>query len=293
MLWLYLVLIAVNLWSASNLIDKHVIGKYMRKPEAGVVILGFVGLAAAVPAFLFAGTALPLWLIPLAFLSGLAFIASLVLYFKAIKIEEITRVASLMYLMPLFIMILAAIFLNEVFSLPKYAGIVMMVSGALLISYRRGGMASKALIIMIFAALAGSLSSIMGKYMLGFADYWSVFAWTRVGNFAGSLFILYLYFPELARVYREHGKKPLAFLASSDTLATVGLLLSTIAVSMAAVTMVTALQAIQPLFVLIYATIISVYKPHIIREEVSAGTILLKITAIIFMLAGTYLIGVI
>jgi len=57
-------------------------------------------------------------------------------YFKAIKIEEISRVVPLLSFSPLFVLIFDAIFLGEVFTSLQYLEIFSLVVGVFLISVK-------------------------------------------------------------------------------------------------------------------------------------------------------------
>ncbi len=49
-------------------------------------------------------------------------------------------------------------------------------------------------------------------------------------------------------------------------------------------------NAIQPLMVLIYVIILSLFMPGILKEEITRETLVFKLSAVILVIAGMYLI---
>ncbi|MBI4018411.1 MAG: hypothetical protein HY368_02280, partial [Candidatus Aenigmarchaeota archaeon] len=77
----------------------------------------------------------------------------------------------------------------------------------------------------------------------------------------------------------------------AGTLAFLGFLAFLAAIYQGPVSLVNALDNTQNLFVLFYATIISIFKPSILKEEVKGSVIALKLLAIAVIFAGAYLVS--
>ena len=213
-------------------------------------------------------------------------------YFKAVKIEEVSRVVPLFKLSPLFILIFATIFLGEVFTPITYIGILLLVSGAFLISSRNlsSFKLEKPFWFMILSVLFLTFNQIITKYLLGYADFWTIFSWTRIGTFLATIPILMVYFPQFRDVFSKHGNKAVSVITFSQILSLLGIFFITIAVSDGYVTLANALSSTQPIFVLIFATIIGLFYPKFIKEEVSKKQVLQKFIAIILLFIGVILI---
>jgi transporter family protein len=265
----------------------------VRQPIIPVIILGVVGLIASIIVyFIYGFSYLSCSNVFLAFVAGIFYILMSIFYFKAVKIEEISRVSPLFYLSPLFILILAAIFLGEVFTPLKYLGIFLLVIGAILISSKNLSKISlgKAFWWMTLSALTLAINQLLTKYLLNFADYWTIFAYIRVGAAIGLIPIVYIYLPELVDTVRRHGKRVAIVISANETLNLFGVLFITIAVSIGYVTLANALSSIQPFFVLLFAVILSMFYPSILKEEISKSVISLKLLAIALMFIGAILI---
>lgn len=292
-MWAILSISAALLWSVVNIIDKYVLSKWIREPLVVIIIISFIGLIASGGVyFIYEFQPISYFNILLALLAGVFHFFCYILYFKALKIEEVSRVVPLFYLSPLFILFLAAIFLGEVFTPSKYLGILLLVIGAILISLKNLSKISfgRAFYLMVLSAFTLAINSVLVKYLLGFTDYWTIFAYERIGAAIGSIPIIYLYLPRLIDIIREHGKRVIAILSVAEFLNLLALLLITIATSIGFVTLVNALSSIQPFFVLVLAVILSTFYPFFLKEEIGKSVILLKLSAILLMFIGAVLI---
>src|SRR3989338_10718894 len=116
MSWIFLSILAALIWSVVNIFDKYIISKLVEKPIVPVIVMGAIGLIASAAIFIFHGfQPLSTINILLAIVAGIFYVLMTFLYFHAIKIEELSKVIPLFYLTPLFILIIAAFFLGEIF----------------------------------------------------------------------------------------------------------------------------------------------------------------------------------
>ncbi len=292
-MWVLFSILAALCWAIVSIIDKYVFSKWVSNPLIPVTIFCALGLLSSFFIFSFRGFyELSYQNIFLCFLAGAFFILASVLYFKAVKIEEISRVVPLYYLTPLFTSVFAVFFLDEIFAPIKYLGIFLLVIGAVLISLRsltdlRPG---NALLLMILASIFYSLSAIATKYLLSFADFWTIFAYIRLLLIFALVPMLYFCFRDLVETVKKHGKKVIVAISLAEALTLIGTLLITIAMSIGSVTLVNALSSIQPFIVLLFAVILSVFFPKILKEEINKQVIFLKILAIALMFVGVILI---
>lgn len=292
-MWIIFSILAALTWAVVNIIDKYILTKWVRKPIVPVMILGVVGLLASFLVYLFHGFSTLSYLnIALAFIAGIFYILANVFYFKAAKIEEISRVTPLFYLTPLFVLILAAIFLAEIFTPIKYIGIFLLIIGAILVSSKNLIKISlgKAFWLMIFSSLALSIYAVIIKHLLNFADFWTVFSYIKIGTIFALIPIFYFNFSDLISTVKEHGKKVVAVISINESINVWGVLFITIATAVGYVTLVNALSSIQPFFVLFFVVILSIFYPKILKEEITKQRIFLKLIAIIIMFTGAILI---
>lgn len=292
-MWAFFSILAAFCWSISNTIDKLVLTKWVRKPLTPVIISGVIWLVVSPIVYLVYGFSyLSYFNIFLAVLTGILTILLYIFYFKAMQIEEASRIIPLFYLAPFFILILAAIFLNEIFSPIKYLGIFLLIVGAILISTKKLSKISfgKAFWWMVLAAGFSAVNAILTKYLLNSANFWTIFGYKGVGMAIGSISVAFFYFPDLMETVKRHGKKAIIAMSASETLTVIGILFTIIAMSVGYVTLVNALSSVQPFFVLLITVLLSIFFPSILKEEINKSTIFLKLSAIILMFIGAILI---
>ena len=295
MLWVVYSFLAALFWAISSMLDKYILSKWVKKPIVSTMIFGTIGLIASILIYFTKGyTEMSSQNIFWSFICGLTYVIGTILYFEAVKIEEISRISALAYFSQLFVTIFAAVFLNEIFSSTVYLGILLILIGAILISSKditkiRPG---KAFWLMILSSAMIAIVAIITKYLLDYADFWTVFSYTRgIGTFIALIPVFYFKYPELTALVKEHGKKAIGAISISGAFTMLGSLVITIAASTGPVTLVNAISMTRPFFVLLFATVLSIFYPKILREELGKSAIILKVTAIILMFIGAILVA--
>ena len=292
MIWAILAILCAFIWATTNIIDKFVVTKWIRKPLAPLIVFSVIGFLSGIGVYVFQGFShLSAINIFLAMLSGGLLIPILALYFKAVKIEEISKLVPFFYLSPVFTVVIAGLLLGEIFTPLKYLGIFLIVFGSIFISSGELKLKiGKAFLFMILSAFLLSITGILTKYVLGFADYWTIFGWDRIGSFMASLPLFYFFLPEIVFSVKKYGKKVVGFISASELLNLLATLLFTVALSSGFVTLATALTSTQAFFVLMLATLLTIFYPKIIREKVNRKILVVKLSAIVMMFAGVFLI---
>jgi len=285
--------LAAFTWAIVNVVNKFVISKWARNLNILVVSFGVVSLLSSIFFFALRGfTTLSAINTLIAIATGVLYFLTVFFYYKALEIEEVSRVIPLYNLTPLFVLLFAGIFLEEVFTLTKYVGIFLIVAGALFVSSKefkriRFGRAFR---LMVLATIISATVHVLTKYLLNFSDFWTIFAYIRIGTFLIGFPILFFRYDDISRVVRQQGKKVVGLISFNNVLNLLGVLFFTIAVSKGFVSLVNALSSVQPLFVLLFTVILTLVYPHILKEKVDKVTIVKKTLAIVLMLTGAVLI---
>ncbi len=294
MLWQLYSLISATANAGSNVLDKFVLTKWIKNPLNSIIVLGVIQLLIALIIFSIYGFGnLSLFHIILALISGIFYILMTLFYFKAVQIEEISRVIPLFSLTPLFVLIFASLFLEEFFTYLQYGGIILLVFGALLLSYRPKTkiVFGKSFGLMLLAIISVAISNIIIKYLLNFYDFWTIYAYTRIGFLFVVLPIMYYTFSDFKQVVKQHGYKVVGFILLSESLIVLGVFASIMALSLGSVTLVSSFSSIQNFILLSMTIMLSIFFPKFIKEEIDKSTIILKVTAIILLFIGVILIS--
>ena len=287
MSWLLFTLLGINLWTFANIIDKNVVSKRVKSPLTALIIGNipalFYGLAALSITKVFSVEG---------FFLGLGWTFILLLYFKALSLEEASKIIALYSITPISVSILAFSFLGEAFGPEKYIGIILIVIGAMLISMKKFGKLkfSKALPLMAFTAVVYAIMLIMMKSTIDAQGFAPVFTGMEFGIFLGAFSLM------AVKKYRSEvmaaKKKTFGILFISSTFGVSGLLCMILALSMGPAALISAIEQTQSLFVLFYVVILTHLKPHIIKEDITRGPLMIKIVAIVMMVVGAIAISV-
>jgi len=293
MTWVTYSLIAAAATAVIGILDKMVLSKWMADPIGSYFVFGAVELASGLVAFFVLGRpVLPPIQALTALLAGAAFAASSLCYFRAIKVEEISRVIPLYSLSPLFVAILSALFLKEVFRPGQYLGVLLLVLGAALLSLKslRGWKFGRGLHWMLLAVALISVGSVASKHVLAAADPWTVFAYGKLGTLAATLPLAAAGWRGLRSALKANGPRVLLFTGLSEGLTSITTIFILYAAAAGYVTLVNALVGTQPFFLLLFTALLSLYRPDILREELNGGLIARKLAALAAMAAGAWLI---
>lgn len=296
--WFGFALLSSMVWAGTNVVDKFFLTRYVKSPFSYQILCALTNMSLVflIPFFTQVSLAFP-WFLLCIIASSVTW-AAFVFYNKAVMSEEVSRVIPLMYLTPIFILPLAIIFLNEVLNLSKYLGVLLLVAGAILVSYRklkgRRGFLSPTLKLILIVDLVIAFYEVIIKYILGFIDYWSLFFWNNVGGLLGVF--LFFSFRKLRKdflddVYRLGKRGFLLRYLLGSSLYLIGAISFYFALSIGPVSLVSSMGSIQPFFVLIYATILTFLIPKIFTEKIDKSTISLKLFAIFIIFLGTWLVA--
>jgi len=290
--WILFSVLAASIWAVVNIIDKYLIEKHVRKPLVILLIFGILSLFVSAFIFFYHGfDELSFYNMLMAFVGGSLYVLGAFFYFKAVQIEEISRIVPLFFLSPLFLLFPAVFLLGETLTLHKYLGIFLLVLGAVLITTKNPNNIGKkkAVKLMVLATLCFSSYTFVTKYLLGFADYWTVFSYLKIGSFISLIPFFCIYHSSLTSLFKK-SKRVIALISFNEALNLLATVLFTIAAASGFIVLVNALGSVQPFFVLLYTIILSIFYPRILKEEITKSTISLKLIAIIMMFIGVILI---
>lgn len=230
-----------------------------------------------------------------ALLAGVAFIVGVYFSWTAISRSSVSRVIPIQGgLGPIFTLIFAFMILGERLTFFQSIGFLFLVVGAVMISIRleHGSWTVKALLYAALSAVFFALSSVLLKYTFDHSTYISGMVWTRIGFVLPVPFIL-LFKKNRKAIFnapKEAGAKNVALYYASRATGTLGGFLQTYAVKIGSVSLVSALQGLQFVFLLIFAVFISIYYPNILKENITKDTIMLKIISIAMISSGLFLL---
>jgi drug/metabolite transporter (DMT)-like permease len=292
--WVFIALSGYFLFAFTGVADKFFVSNVVRQPIAYAFYTAITGPFSLV-LLPFGGKLLNVHDFVVAMLAGVCFIIGVYNSYAAISRSSVSRVVPIQGgLVPLFSFLLAYLILGERLTGMQTAGFFFLVTGAVLISFRRenGIWTNKAFVYAAVSALFFALTSVLTKYTFEHSNFVSGMVWTRIGFILPVPFIL-MFKQNRKAIFnapKEAGVKNVALYYSSRATGTLGGFLQNYAVSLGSVSVVNALQGMQFVFLLILTTFVSIYYPKILKERINLETMLLKFMAIIFISFGLYLI---
>ncbi|MCB9802581.1 EamA family transporter [Candidatus Nomurabacteria bacterium] len=306
--WIIIAIAAYLILAIVNLADKFLLENLVPSTKTYAFLVGVLGAIVVVLApwflewpgfFLLLGN----------LIVGALFPIALLLLYHALKIGDASKIIPLIGgMMPVFTILLALLFLGEVFTGLQWLALFLLLLGTVLLAWLPSGHSlwTKVLIwfglvkqknaIAILTALGASfifaVFFVGTKYLYLDQSFFSAFIWIRFGTL---LFSLSLLIPKKIRaeifkgLKRLKNKKSILFFGNQG-LAAVGFLLQNYAVFLGSVALVSALQGVQYSFLLILGGLISVFYPKLLQEDISKGVIIQKIVAVSLISLGLYFI---
>ncbi len=290
--WVFFVLIAQGIWAFTSLIDKFVISKsYIKNPLVYIILNGLTNilLVFLLPFVDFKPLNLINFLI--ASLSSTAVTIGIILYYKAVQYEEISRITILNQLIPVFVLVLSFLILNESLSSSNFIGFIFLLSAGLVVSYKKIGTRlkiSRAFYLMFISAIFIAVAYVSAKHIFNVAPFWSAVLWLRLTSFVA---LVVLFIPSIKKEFIETftGMKNSikGLLGLKMTVDFIAFIISDFAILLGPVSLVSALSASSsPLLVFVLALLTTLYFPKILKEDISRKNILIKLLAILLIIIG-------
>jgi uncharacterized membrane protein len=293
MSWVFLALFAPFLSALANIVDKFLLGKRMVNCFALLPVAGFFALLFGVGSFLFVSfDGVPISKLAIAFGLGLVGSFLYMLYYFVLSSEEVSRVISIWYVQPVFVLLFALLFLGEMFPLFKIGGILFCVGGAIALGIDKlpkGFAFRKGFWWLMLNCVISALVSVGLKFSLEGVGYWQIFSAQSFGLFVGLSSTIFM--PSV-RKHLGHVLKNVHILGVSEVLAFTAKLVLLAAFALAPVSLVSALSSVQPLFVLGLSLFLSIFIPSILKEDWSRSVVLKKSVSVAAIFVGAVIVAV-
>lgn len=296
MIWLYLALLAPLLYAVLNLIDDNMLRYVYRGPQPAAVISGLFGIIPAVLVLAFSSTIdLPGNLILLSIGAGYLTVVGYYFYFVGLERENPSVVAALFSLTPAIIPFLAHHLVNERLSISAIVGFIILIVTTFIYSLSdiKKFTPSKALIPVTAAALLLDGIALANKYIYTKADFYAAYFYFSIGMVVGGLFFWWLIKQKggkaSGKAFRlTNSVKVFSLLILVELLGLAAEFVQDRALSLGSVSLVKALENLQPIYVLMIAVLLYPFFPKYFREAQS-GNAALKTAMLVTMAVGAYM----
>ena len=295
--WILYALLSRFFWAADNIVDKFIIGKYIKDSYVLTLIGGIAPLFIAISIFL---TSRLNWIgltpISIMILAGAIQIVAVFAFYQALLKEEVSRVIPLFQFTPIFVFILSFIFLKETLTIKQSLGFILILLGGVFISVKKiKGLFTLrgAFWWMMLSSFIYAVQAVIGKAFYNTYPFIIVTFYLSIGMFIPTLTLLLF-----SKQLRTKFTKELSSLPTKGWFIVVlgmifvafAYITSFLAFSMGLVSIISVLRGFQSVFVLAFSIIISLWLPKILKEELAGKILFTKILAIAIMLIGLYFI---
>ncbi len=303
MLWFALALIAPLLFASTNFIEKYLLSRIAEGDSAGPVTI-LTGLCVTPLLIVFGWFArhqLAHYSLRNALggiLVGLLTTAAFYVYYRALKVAETSVVATLFQMIIVANYVLGLIFLHESLSLLELAGIGLILLGSISINLdKTSGKTTfnrRVFWLMAVASLAIAFSNIVFKFVAVESSYVP----TQFYEFSAGLIASITVFC-LSRSARrgfldllsKHKVVALSLGEANELLNLSGLAAMRYAMLLVPVAIVQAVMSVQAIYLIGFGAILTIFFPHIIKENISRQHLTRKVLAAAIIILGTIVLA--
>jgi drug/metabolite transporter (DMT)-like permease len=292
--WFVLALIAPLLWACGNLLDDHLLKNVFKNAAFAAVIAGVFGSLPAIYIYWFSRpSSIAPKLILYAISAGILTVLFYYFYFRTLESDEPSVAIALNNITPVIVLFLAFFILHEKLRLLQYLGVSIIITSSFALSAIniKKFKFSRSIEFASYGAVAYALAAILAKYSYERASFTNVYFWISIGyGIAGIAAFLLLRDRRQFRFLLSRGQKRIAaILIGAELINTAGELVQGAAMKGGPVTIVRALEGIQPLYVLLLGVILAQFFPLYFRER-RDQRFRVKIICMIFMVAGLFML---
>ncbi len=311
--WVDSAVLAAAMLAAVNVIDSHLITRRLPSLKAFL-------LPVAVIAIVFGVIALVVIPIPegtgnspvlVAVGSGIIRAVGILLFLYVMRTEEVSRVIPVVNIHPVLVAIMAVPLLDETLAGLEWLAIFMTVSGAILISRRRGSQSSGKrlrwlLVLPFIAAFCLAVANLTSKHALEdfvlvaedisfiSSDMCAALNMYAIGSLTlGACLLMVALRPAVLKQLcnLQRPRSTMTLLTFNEIMAPVAAILLFWSIARGPVSLVSAIAGAQPVFVFVYAAILSRISSGVLLEkQMEKRTMILRFMAIAMIVGGMTII---
>lgn len=292
-MWVFLALLASAMTGGATIANKYVFARVSDTAMVQTIFGGLSGVILSMAVSCAQGfRVLSGPHILIAMVAGVCFGLSLLLLLSAVRLGNVSRVGPLRFLAPIFVTLLAMLFLSETLRFQVYAGIALILCGAVFMENAKLSALrlDKCMIFMLGSCLMLAASQVLSKYLLQYSDPVTILVYVRMGLLLFILPLLAVYWKLAYQAIRPRPLKNTLLLAIGGALGTMAMLLVIYAAAKGPISAVSVLSSLAPFFILLYVLPMSRRFPDIYTDKTSSKQLVRKALLTLIMFAGVTLI---
>ncbi len=273
-------------FALTNVWDKYIVVHRVKNALSYAVIDGLTIFVYSIILSVFvswAGVSLNALLIPAVI--GVLYGASTLAYYYVIQKEDVTHFIGLLYVYPILVAFMSFLFLNEVIPLVGYIGMILTVSGAVLMTTRIKKFNSKVFLYLAVMVVLSAVGEFLVKVSTSHVPELNAIAISDL--FLGlTLFCVAFFIPKIRSGIKYEFTHNLHLSVISQIVWVFAIITLFYAMAGLPATIVASLGVLQPLFVLVMERIADSYIGKISRDTL----LLPKLGAILLIIIGIALL---
>lgn len=293
--WFIAALISTLLFSVVSVLDKRLVGNLFPSYHTFAITFGLLQFPIAafyfafvIPSVGFESSEGVLW----ALASGLLWAMGLSLFFYGLSIEEVSRAAPMQSITPVITAVIAVMFFDDIVSAAQWAGILVVVGGAVIINLRKVNghyriARGKAFVVLLLAAFTLGWAFIVSDEATDRLNVGAIQGLRALGIGAGVLVVACRprHIGPLIVVLQNPRTLTLMFI-SEGIMAPIAAFMFVYALSIGSVSLVTTVSAVRPLAILGLSLALSTRYWNVLAEPMNKETVGLKVVATLLIVGG-------
>ena len=298
--WTNTAIVAAALMGVVNILDSHLLTKRFTGLREFLLIVSVIQIAYAFIVYFLFPLPQDIGPVPILAAVGSGLIRSIAVYIMLfnLKREHVSQVIPVVYTHPIFVAIIAVSLLGETLNFMGWIAIVIVVAGSVMVSINRTPSGDNTIRIdlllkLFLASLLFAVADVTSKYALNYMSSWNMY-WLTSFCMTGVFFIISTR-PDVVRniITMNNRTSTLVITVINETLAPIGLALSLSALKRGPVSLVSTILGTRPMFVLLFAFIVSRVAPSFLILDKGKKIIVLRIIATAMIVGGLAMIHVI
>lgn len=297
MSWVVLALLAAAVMGSVQIVDKIVLSKWRMTTAAYLLPLTGASLTAATIVVATVGVAACPWPFALlAMVCGGSMYGVIALFYWVMRRLDAPVAAALFYIRTVFVAVLGALVLGEVFGAGRYAGMSLVLVVTALLGFvgapgrEHRHVGWSAIAMTVAASLIAAVANVATKYGTTHVDAATWFVFDRLGTIPAMLIALAprRVREECVASIRSVGRRT-SFLYFSEGFAMLGVWMMVHAVSLGPVTLVMVIFSSAPLFSTALILGLNALRPQTVPDQGTRERLAPRVALILTGLAGIYL----
>ena len=298
--WLLFALASASTFGTVTVLDKMLISHHVPNARTFIVMVGIAQLSIALLIYpLTVNSPFTMTSISLSLISGMVSGAYLIIMFSILASQEVSRVVPVVSTYPVFVALMALVFLDENVTGLAWIGIFTTVGGAALVSLgpsknpniTKGTIS--ALFLLLLASLAFGLSQFITKAISQEISLWNQLFWRNIGVAlaCGSLVMLPGVYRNVRFLFRRP-KSIIYIMATEAGLVFFASLFLFLSIYSGEVYLTSTVMATRPLFVFIISLILSLPFIGVFEEPFKGQPMFIRTTGTALTVGGVIAVSI-